>query len=92
MKQLTAKIEHILKPGGLAAIYCGHYSLKTYLDVLSQRLTYRWTIAAINADGSGAIRSNCTILTSWRPILLFSKGGRFRVPGVNQQPPAEPVV
>ncbi len=82
LEALTAKIEHILKPGGLAAIYCGHFNLKTYLDVLSQRLTYRWMIAAINADGSGAIRSNCTILTSWRPILLFQKGGRFKVPSV----------
>jgi ParB-like chromosome segregation protein Spo0J len=82
LEALAAKIEHILKPGGLAAIYCGHYNLKTYLDVLSERLTYRWLIAAINADGSGAIRSNCTILTSWRPILLFQKGGRFKVPSV----------
>jgi len=64
LESLATKIEQILKPGGLAAVYCGHYSLKTCLDVLSQRLVYRWMIAAINADGSGAIRSNCTILTS----------------------------
>jgi ParB-like chromosome segregation protein Spo0J len=82
LEALAAKIEQILRPGGLAAIYCGHFNLKTYLDVLSERLTYRWMIAAINADGSGAIRSNCTILTSWRPILLFQKGGRFKVPSV----------
>jgi ParB-like chromosome segregation protein Spo0J len=82
LESLADRIEQCLKPGGLAAIYCGHYLLKTYLDVLSQRLVYRWMIAAINADGSGAIRSNCTILTSWRPILLFQKGGRFKVPSV----------
>ena len=82
LESLAGKIEQILKPGGLAAVYCGHFNLKTYLDVLSQRLAYRWMIAAINADGSGAIRSNCTILTSWRPILLFQKGGRFKVPSV----------
>ena len=80
LESLAAKIEQILKPGGLAAVYCGHFNLKTYLDVLSERLTYRWMIAAINADGSGAIRSNCTILTSWRPILLFKRAVVSRFP------------
>lgn len=58
LESLATKIEQILKPGGLAAVYCGHFNLKTYLDVLSQRLVYRWMIAAINADGSGSIRFN----------------------------------
>ena len=33
-------------------------------------------------DASSYTRFNCAILTSWRPILLFQKGGRFRVPSV----------
>ena len=82
LEGLAAKIEKVLKPGGLAAVYSGHFNLKTYLGVLSQRLKYRWMIAAINADGSGAIRNDCTVLTSWRPILLLQKGGRFKVPSV----------
>ena len=66
----------ILKPGGFAAVYCGHFHLKEFMDALSESgLTYRWLIACTNEDSMGAIRSNGSILTFWRPVLLFQKPG-----------------
>lgn len=72
----------ILKPGGFAAVYCGHFHLKEFMDVLCEAgLTYRWLIACTNEDSMGAIRSSASILTFWRPVFLFQKpGGRFKTP------------
>ena len=74
-------LRRVLKPGGWAAVYCGHFWLSSFFESLKERLDYRWIIAAVNADGSGAIRSD-SVLNCWRPILLFQKGGRFRTPSV----------
>ena len=72
----------ILKPGGFACVYCGHFHLKEFLDVLcGAGLAYRWLIACTNEESMGAIRSNGSILTLWRPVLLFQKpGGKAKSP------------
>ena len=69
----------ILKPGGFACVYTGHFHLKEFMDALcGAGLEYRWLIACVNDDTMGAIRSSGTILTFWRPVLLFQKpGGRI---------------
>ena len=63
-------------------MYCGHFHLKEFLDVLcGAGLEYRWLIACTNEDSMGAIRSSGSILTFWRPVLLFQKpGGRAKTP------------
>jgi hypothetical protein len=75
-------IFRILKPGGFACVYPGHFHLKEFLDVLCDAgLEYRWLIACTNEDSMGAIRSAGSILTFWRPVLLFQKpGGQAKSP------------
>jgi ParB-like chromosome segregation protein Spo0J len=74
----------ILRPGGFACIYSGHFHLKEFLDVLCEAgLSYRWLIACTNGDTMGAIRSSGSILTFWRPVLLFQKpGGKVKTPRI----------
>jgi ParB-like chromosome segregation protein Spo0J len=74
----------ILKPGGFACVYSGHFHLKEFLDVLCEAgLEYRWLIACTNEDSMGAIRSGGSILTLWRPVLLFQKpGGKLNTPRI----------
>jgi tRNA1(Val) A37 N6-methylase TrmN6 len=81
-KPFAETIFRILKPGGFACIYTGHFHLKEFMDALCEAgLTYRWLIACTNDDSMGAIRSSGSILTFWRPVLLFQKpGGRFKTP------------
>lgn len=46
-------------------------------------LKYRWLIACTNEDSMGAVRSSGSILTLWRPVLLFQKpGGRTKTPRI----------
>jgi DNA modification methylase len=73
-----------LKPGGFACVYSGHFHLKEFLDVLCEAgLEYRWLIACTNEDSMGAIRSGGSILTLWRPVLLFQKpGGKPKTPRI----------
>jgi ParB/RepB/Spo0J family partition protein len=74
----------LLKPGGFACVYCGHFHLQEFLDALSGAgLVYRWLIACVNDDTMGAIRSSASILTFWRPVLLFQKpGGKAKTPRI----------
>jgi hypothetical protein len=81
-KPFAETVFRILKPGGYAAVYCGHFHLKVFLDALCEAgLTYRWLIACVNDDSMGAIRSSGSILTFWRPVLLFQRpGGKVKTP------------
>ena len=81
-KPFAETIARILKPGGFAAVYCGHFHLKEFMDALCEAgLDYRWLIACVNEGSLGAIRSSASILTFWRPVLLFQKpGGRAKAP------------
>ena len=77
-------VARILKPGGFACVYTGHFHLKEFLDVLcAAGLEYRWLIACTNEDSMGAIRSSGSILTFWRPVLLLQKpGGQAKTPRI----------
>ena len=65
-------------------MYTGHFHLKEFLDALcGAGLQYRWLIACVNDDTMGAIRSSGSILTFWRPVLLFQKpGGKAKTPRI----------
>ncbi|MGA7495274.1 MAG: DNA methyltransferase [Isosphaeraceae bacterium] len=77
-------VARILKPGGFACVYTGHFHLKEFMDALcGAGLEYRWLIACVNDDTMGAIRSCGSILTFWRPVLLFQKpGGKAKTPRI----------
>lgn len=81
-KPLAETVFRILKPGGFAAVYCGHFHLKEFMDALCDAgLSYRWLIACTNEDSMGAIRSSGSILTFWRPVILVQKpGGKAKTP------------
>lgn len=61
-------IARILRPGGFAAVYCGHFHLKEFMDALCEAgLDYRWLIACVNEGSMGAIRSSASISRSGGP-------------------------
>ena len=81
-KPFAETVFRILKPGGFAAVYCGHFYLKEFMDALCEAgMDYRWLVACVNEESMGAIRSSGSILTFWRPVLLFQKpGGKAKTP------------
>ena len=61
------RVHRALPPQGVHGRLCG------------AGLEYHWLIACVNDDTMGAIRSSGSILTFWRPVLLFQKpGGRTK--------------
>lgn len=81
---IAETILRILKPGGFACVYSAHFNLKEILDVLcGAGLTHRWLVACTHEESMGAVRSGGSILTLWRPVLLFQKpGGRHKTPRI----------
>ena len=71
----------LLAEGGLLVTVCGQYWLHKVIDGLGQHLTYRWTNASVwNGDATpvhigGWNEPHARVLSKWKPILVFSKGG-----------------
>jgi len=65
----------VLVDGGSLVAYAGHNALPV---VLSQPnpLRYWWTLAAVQDRGRTARLPGKWVLTEWRPLLWFVKGGR----------------
>jgi len=66
----------VLRPGGLVLFYTGHYHLPEWLNVMGERLSYRWLFAAVNDSGGTlmSVMKSRHIHNGWRPLALFSKG------------------
>lgn len=64
----------LLKPGGVLLLYSGHLSLPSFAAALAGHLDYVWAFAAINTPQVGPLKVRFNIKTSWRPILMYSKG------------------
>jgi hypothetical protein len=70
----------VLVDGGLFLTFCGQYYLDQYLRILGERLTYRWTLAAVWERDANVIHP-LAIMSRWKPVLLFSKGPYRRTTG-----------
>lgn len=62
-----------LKDDGLLVCLTGQSYLPDYLSILSEYLTYHWTIAYLTPDKSCQIFPK-KIFTNWKPLLVFTKG------------------
>lgn len=78
----AGEVFRILRPGGFLCCYPGHFHLQDFMGVLGgSGLLYRWMVACVNDDLAGSIRSNGSILSCWRPVLLYQKpGAKFKTP------------
>jgi 16S rRNA G966 N2-methylase RsmD len=62
----------VLKPGGALVAMTGQTYLPDYLRLLSQHLTYRWTLA-YHMPGHSVQVWPVQTLNQWKPLLWFSK-------------------
>jgi hypothetical protein len=73
--------ERTLVDGGLFVILCGQYWLHEVIAELGKHLMYRWTIASVwDGDATpvhigGWKEPHARVISRWKPILVFSKGG-----------------
>jgi site-specific DNA-methyltransferase (adenine-specific) len=71
----------VLVDGGLFVTYCGQYWMHKVLELLGRSLTYRWTNASVwEGDATpvhigGWKEPHARVVSKWKPILIFSKGG-----------------
>ncbi len=63
----------VLQPGGLLVTYLGTSYLPEVIGRLGQYLEYFWTCSSTFSHETTAIYDH-KIRTSWKPLLLFSKG------------------
>lgn len=61
--------------GGLVLVMTGQMWLPEYIERLSEKLTYRWTIAYLT-PGPAITIFPIKMRTFWKPVLIFTKGDR----------------
>ena len=75
--------ERVLVAGGIFMTYSGKYHLPQVMDKLEKHLTYRWQISShYKGDATLLSLGSYKVTSSWKPILVYSKGettrkGRF---------------
>ena len=78
---LGAFSARVLAEGGLLVTLCGQYWLHKVLAMLGEHLTYRWINASVwDGDATpihigGWKEPHARVVSKWKPILVFSKGG-----------------
>ncbi len=65
----------LLRPHGVCLVYCGQFHLPAFVEVFGRHLDWTWEIACVNENNGGAMRDSGHFHTSWRPVLVYSKGG-----------------
>ena len=66
--------ERLLVEGGLLVLYGGQAYLNRVMAALDNHLTYRWT-AAFTWGGDGNVFHPLEVVSQWKPVLVYSKGG-----------------
>jgi hypothetical protein len=74
LPELAAMSGRLLRPGGVCAVYCGQANIPVFAQEFGKHLNYIWTVAAINPVSKNGARKDGTIMSRWRPVLLFTKG------------------
>jgi DNA modification methylase len=81
VEELGAFASRVLVEGGLLVTYTGQSWLHKVIPALSTHLLYRWCNASV-WEGAGNVahlgdwkRHHGRIVSKWKPILVYSKGG-----------------
>jgi site-specific DNA-methyltransferase (adenine-specific) len=75
--------ERVLVEGGIFLTYSGNFYLPQVMDKFEKHLTYRWQISShYKGDATLLSLGSYKVTSSWKPILVYSKGettrkGRF---------------
>lgn len=72
--ELAQFAQRVLVDGGLFVTYSGAYFLDQVMQAFSEHLTYRWAIATV-WTGPGNPVYPLAIISRWKPVLIYSKGG-----------------
>jgi ParB-like chromosome segregation protein Spo0J len=81
VEDLATFVEQVLVEGGLFVTHCGQYWLHKVIEGLGKHLTYRWTNCSVwDGDATpvhigGWKEPHARVLSRWKPVLIFSKGG-----------------
>jgi 16S rRNA G966 N2-methylase RsmD len=70
---LAGFAEQHLQDGGILLAECGQDKMMDVMGILSQKLTYIWTLALVYAQARHVL-ANGRFRVSWRPVLLYGKG------------------
>lgn len=73
----TAKLaKRVLLPGGSLLAYAPNYALPDVFASCREHLTYWWTLAVLHS-GSHALMREYGVRVGYKPLVWFTKGGRF---------------
>jgi site-specific DNA-methyltransferase (adenine-specific) len=71
----------VLLPGGSMLAYAPNYALPTVIASCQEHLRYWWTIIVLHS-GSHALMREFGVRVGYKPVVWFTKGGRFNKQGV----------
>lgn len=71
---LARLCSRLLRPHGVCLVYCGQFHLPAFVETFGRHLDWTWQIACVNENNGGAMRDSGNFHTSWRPVLVYSKG------------------
>lgn len=72
--ELAKLSKGILKPGRLLAAMCGQIYLPELMGLMSEYLTYHWTLAYLTPGGQAAQIWPRKTIQFWKPVLTYSSG------------------
>lgn len=72
-KTLAEFSDYILKPGGSLICMTGQSYLPDYINLLSSKLNYQWTLAYMLPGGTLTVHARA-VNNGWKPLLWFVKG------------------
>jgi hypothetical protein len=74
LEALAALTQRVLGEGGLFVTYTGKFYLPQVIAAFTKYLTYRWMSASV-WDGDPNLLCSFNVISRWKPILIYSKGG-----------------
>ena len=79
IEELAEFAERVLVAGGIFMTYSGNFYLPQVMDKFEKHLTYRWQISShYKGDATLLSLGSYKVTSSWKPILVYSKGETIR--------------
>lgn len=81
VEELGQFASRVLVDGGILVTYSGQFWLHKVMEALGESLTYRWTNAVVRNDDATPVhvggwkKPSARVISRWKPIVVFSKGG-----------------
>ena len=73
----------VLKPGAFCIAYSGQANLPEVIKRMGEHLVYYWTFCLYH-QGSTQIVNGVNVMCRWKPILLYQKQPRKKIPNTMQ--------